>query len=147
MNLIKSIVLACAPKRAFTLFTEHASEWWPPSRRHTNDPTSTILLTSSGRFYERAADGREVDLGKIRQWEPGRRVLLNFYPGTDAEHPTEVEISFTAEGAGTRVTIDHRPTVSSEALWEGRVSRYDASWTSCLAGLEKAAREGVANGN
>lgn len=147
MKLIKSVVLECAPTRAFTLFTEHASEWWPTSRRHTQDPSSSILLLASGRFYERAGDGKEVELGKVRQWEPGRRVLLDFYPGTDADHPTEVEISFTAEGKGTRITIDHRPTASSEALWEQRVARYDASWTLCLVGLEKAAREGVANGN
>ena len=128
-------------------FAEHASEWWPTSRRHTGEASSQIFLLASGRFYERATDGREVELGKVREWQPGQRVLLDFYPGTDAEHPTEVEISFVAENDGTRVTVDHRPTPSSEALWTQRVSRYDASWALCLEGLEKAARNGMANSN
>jgi hypothetical protein len=140
----KSVVLKCPCERAFVLFTEHASEWWPPERRHTGDPNSTISILASGRFYERTRDGREVELGRVRVWEPPSRLVLDFFPGTDAEHPTEVEVSFVPEGEGTKVTVVHRATAASDALFESRVPRYVASWELLLKALAGAAR-GLAN--
>jgi uncharacterized protein YndB with AHSA1/START domain len=131
----KSVLLRCDTSRAFLLFTEHISEWWPPERRHTGDAASQLFLTQAGRFCERALDGREVDLGKVRAWEPPTRLLLDFYPGTDAAHPTEVEVVFRAEDGGTRVTVYHRPTELSRDLFAGRAPRYVASWDLCLASL------------
>lgn len=133
----KSVLLPRPPAAAFALFTERASEWWPPERRHTKDPKSTITLTAEGRFSERSGD-HEVQLGRVRAWEPGRRLLLDWFPGTDAEHPTEVEITFTAEGDGTRVTVLHRPLPVSEKLFGDRAPRYAASWDLVLAALVRA---------
>ena len=45
------------PVAAFRLFTEKVDEWWPPERRHSDDPASRIFLLESGRFYERTGDG------------------------------------------------------------------------------------------
>ncbi len=142
----KSVVLPCSIERAFALFTEEISAWWPPDRRHTGDPESTMQLLASGRFYERARDGREVELGRVRAWEPPARLVLDFYPGTDADHPTEVEVRFAGEGApsSTRVTILHRPTPASEALFHGSAPRYHASWDRVLAALVSASSS-VAN--
>jgi uncharacterized protein YndB with AHSA1/START domain len=139
--ITKTIVLACAPARAFALFTESASEWWPASRRHTSDALSEIRMLESGRFWERAGDGTEVELGRVRAWEPPHRLVLDFYPGTDANHPTEVVVTFIAEGEGatTRVTIEHRPTVASAALWDSRAPRYVDSWDSILDALSAVA--------
>ncbi len=135
----RAVLLACDAVRAFTLFTEHASEWWPPDRRHTDDPSSSIRLVPSGRFWERASDGREVELGRVRVWEPPARLVLDFYPGTDPEHPTEVTVTFTAEEAGTRVRVEQRPTAASEALFAGRAPRYERSWELLLEALRKRA--------
>ena len=134
----KTVRLSCGPARAFTLFTAHATEGWPPSRRHTKDPTSEIRMLESGRFYERAADGTEVELGRVRAWEPPTRVLLDFYPGTDAEHPTEVEITFTPQDEHTVVVVRHGPTASSGELFGQRVARFDASWDAVLSALATA---------
>ena len=123
------------------LFTEQVSEWWPPERRHTADPQSELFLLASGRFYERARDGREVELGRVRAWEPPSRLLLDFYPGTDAEHPTEVEVCFTPElgSKSTRVTVSHRATAKSESLFRERAARFLASWDLVLPSLAKLA--------
>lgn len=134
-----SVLLACAPERAFALFTEAASEWWPEARRHTKDPASTITLSPAGRFWERAADGHEVELGRVREWEPPRRLVLDFYPGTDAQHPTDVTITFVAEGDGTRVTVEHRPTPVSDELWKQRAPRFEQSWEAVLGALALSA--------
>ncbi len=131
----RSVLLPCAPERAFQLFTGEASRWWPPQRRHTGDPASEITLAAGGAFFERAADGTTVDLGRVRVWEPPVRLVLDFYPGTDPDHPTEVEIAFTPEGDGTRVRVLHGPTAASAALFEGRAPTFAVSWEQVLAAL------------
>lgn len=128
MEMRKSVFLACPPQAAFELFTTRAGEWWPVSRRHTSDALSTITFDPAGPFEERTSDGSVVPLGRVRSWEPPHRLVLDFYPGTDAEHPTEAEITLVAEGTGTRLTVTHRPTLLSQHLWEQRVSAYDAAW-------------------
>jgi hypothetical protein len=137
--MVKSVTLPLAQAAAFELFTQKIGEWWPSDRRHTEDPLSEIFLLASGRFYERARDGREVDLGLVRAWDSPNRILLDFFIATGPERPTEVEIAFAARGAGTEVTVAHRPKPSSEALWAGRAPVYDRSWDAVLAALSRAA--------
>ena len=137
--MVKSVTLPLAPAAAFDLFTQKISEWWPPDRRHTQDPRSEIFLLASGRFYERARDGREVELGCVRSWDVPNRILLDFFIATSPERPTEVEIAFAARGAGTEVTVVHRPKPSSEALWSERAPRYQRSWDVVLVALSRAA--------
>jgi hypothetical protein len=137
--IVKSVVLPLAPVAAFELFTRRISEWWPADRRHTQDPASHITLLSSGRFYERARDGHEVDLGAVRTWEAPARIVLDFFVATGIEHPTEVEITFAAHDGGTRVTVTHRPTGSSAALWTQLAWRYQQSWDAVLAAMSRAA--------
>jgi uncharacterized protein YndB with AHSA1/START domain len=134
----RETLLCCSIDRAFELFTQRAGEWWPTERRHTGDAESTIVMLESGRFYERARDGREVELGRVRVWDPPHRLVLDWYPGTDRDRPTEVTVGFAAEGDKTRITIDHAPGLSGE-LWKQRNAKFDQSWTLVLAAFEKAA--------
>lgn len=137
--MVKSVMLPLAPPAAFELFTQKIGEWWPPDRRHTKDPASEIFLLQSGRFYERARDGHEVELGCVRSWELPNRILLDFFIATGPERPTEVEITFAAEESGTRVTVTHRPKPESENLWAEWAPGYERSWDAVLAALSRAA--------
>lgn len=137
--ITRSVLLPVSASEAFALFTERAGDWWPEGRRHTGDPRSAIRFASDGRFFERGGDGREVDLGKVRVWQPPGLLVLDFYMGTDAAHPTEVTVTFVAEGSGTRVTVEHRPTPASEELWNKRSPMFDRSWELVLAALAVAA--------
>jgi hypothetical protein len=134
----KSVVLACACERAFALFTERASDWWPELLRHTGDARSQITLQASGRFWERASDGREVELGRVTAWEPPSSLALDFYPGTGAEYPTEVVVRFSSEGEGTRVVVQHGPKAGSADLWASGSPRFERSWELVLESLERA---------
>ncbi|NOT34630.1 MAG: ATPase [Candidatus Eisenbacteria bacterium] len=136
----KSVVLPCSPARAFDLWTQAISDWWPLERRHTNDPNSEIFVLETGRFYERARDGQEVELGRVRSWRRAEGLDLDFYPGTDVEHPTRVTVTFAAEGEATRVTVEHRPTAESEGLWDRRSPRYAESWDQVLHSLLGASK-------
>jgi Activator of Hsp90 ATPase homolog 1-like protein len=139
VSIVKSVVLPLSASAAFDLFTLRAGAWWPADRRHTQDPASEIFLIPSGRFYERARDGREVELGRVRSWDRPNRILLDFFPATGPERPTEVEIAFAASASGTTVTVTHRPKPESAALWAERVPRYEQSWDLALAALARAA--------
>jgi uncharacterized protein YndB with AHSA1/START domain len=135
--IVKSVVLPCAPERAFALFTERAGDWWPPDRRHSKDPSSIIRIESSGRFFERGGDGTEIELGVVREFVAPRRLLIDWHPGTDADHPTELEVRFDATDAGTRVTITHGPGVAGIDRYNQRAATYARSWDLVLAALQQ----------
>jgi hypothetical protein len=137
----KSAYLACPPADAFALVTERASDWWPEGVRHTGDPRSEIRMLADGRFWERAGDGHEVELRRVLVWEPARRLILDFYPGTDDEHPTEVVISFTPERDGTRIVIEHCPKPESADLWATGAPRFERAWALVLAALRGASSD------
>jgi uncharacterized protein YndB with AHSA1/START domain len=140
----KSVLLACSPEKAFALFTEQASLWWPESRRHTNDAASTIQFTPEGRFFERSSDGREVELGRVRVWDRPHRLVMDFYPGTHPEQPTEVSILLTEEGDGTRLTLEHRATAASAGIWKARAPAFARSWDVLLPSLAALAGRSMA---
>jgi uncharacterized protein YndB with AHSA1/START domain len=129
----KSVVLECSPDRAFALFTERAGQWWPAERRHTNDPSSAIRIEASGRFFERASDGSEVELGVVRLFEPARRLCLDWYPGTGSANPTQVEVRFEAVEGGTRVTVNHGPGAAGPDVFSCNAAAYARSWDVVLA--------------
>jgi len=131
----RSVRLRCPQQRAFELFTERAGDWWPPGLRHTADGRSEIRMLPDGRFWERAADGVEVELGRVTDWQPPDRLGLDFYPGTDADHPTVVTVRFEADGDGTLVRVEHRPGPASAALWNDRAPGYVNAWSLVLDAL------------
>lgn len=138
----KSLLLPCAPAHAFALLTEQAGTWWPPDRRHTKDPNSAIFIERGGRFYERATDGTEVELGVVKVFEPPRRLLLDWYPGSGPAEPTHVEIVLAPEGTGTRVSLVHRPGPSSADQYAKKAAAYERSWALVFdAWLGAAGRE------
>ena len=133
--MVKTVLLSCSPGRAFALFTEHAGEWWPAGRRHSSDPASTIRVEATGRFFERASDGTEIDLGVVRVYTPPRRLVLDWYPGTGPQQPTRVEVTFEAVEGGTRVTVAHDAGPAGPDLFERTAPRFAASWDMVLAAL------------
>lgn len=139
--IVNSVLLDMDVPQTFAFVTSRISDWWPAERRHTGDAGSRIFLLASGRFYERASDGREVDLGRVTLWNEPHLILLDFYIATGPDHPTEVEIRFEAEGAQTRVTVIHRPKPESAHLWDERSPRYATSWSLVLASLQRHAKQ------
>jgi uncharacterized protein YndB with AHSA1/START domain len=131
----KSVVLPCPREKAFQLFTERISEWWPATHRLTKHPESELFLEQTGRFWVRAGDGSENELGRVLVWEPPQRLALDFYIGTSAAQPTAVEVTFSEENGGTRVTVRHRPKPESESVWNQRAPLYEKSWSAVLGCL------------
>lgn len=135
----KTVLLACSLERAFSLLTERAGDWWPPERRHTADPGSTIRIEPGGRFYERASDGTEIELGVVQVFEPPVRLVLDWYPGTGPSEPTHVELKLSPEGTGTRVHLTHQAGPRSADGYRQKAPAYERSWTLVLGAWQQAA--------
>lgn len=63
---------------------------------------------TGGRIYERTAGGREIDWGRIVEWDPPRRLRYLWHIATEPENATDVEIVFhPLDESTTRVEIEH----------------------------------------
>ena len=111
----RTISVKAPPERAFEVFTSRIGAWWPKSHHIGAAEPETVVIEprEGGRWFERAPDGAECDVGRVLAWEPPSRVLLAWQLTADwkfdPELVTEVEVRFTPEGEGrTRVELEHR---------------------------------------
>ena len=100
--------VACPPGRAFALWAEQTSRWWPHGHSVSGDAGLSVVLEPGGRIYERTSDGAEHELGEVLVWEPPHRLVYLWHLRFDRSDATEVEITFTTVDEGTAVTIEHR---------------------------------------
>ncbi len=110
-----SVEVKSSSARAFELFAQNMGAWWPRGKTPAGSPHAALVIEprSDGRWFERDADGRETQWGKVLAWEPPRRLLLGWQLDHafqfDADLLMEVEILFEETAAGrTRVSLEHR---------------------------------------
>jgi uncharacterized protein YndB with AHSA1/START domain len=142
-------------ERAFEAFVGEIGAWWRPNPLFRFTPRDPGALSfepgEGGRLIETRAGGKVFEIGKIRAWEPPRRLVFGwrqatFAPGQD----TEVEVRFEAIGDETKVTVEHVgwDTVPAEhvarhgfanALF---LTRHAEWWRALLASYKIATGEG-----
>ncbi len=135
--LEKSIIVPCAPARAFQAFTAEIGQWWPLSTHSVAQDKAravTIEPRAGGRVFETDADGGRSDWGEVLEWAPPHRLVMTWHPGRAAANGEAVEVSFSAEDHGTRVTLVHRGWDSRGAGAAKARDAYDSGWDSVLAG-------------
>ena len=126
-DIKKSVTVDAAVETAFETFTRHIGSWWPTGSHRIFDESSVVFDERvGGRVYERSTDGEEGDWADVLVWEPPRRFVLRWRVNPN-RGPTELEVTFTPEGAGTRVELEHRGWDDPE----GR-SNYDGGWNYVL---------------
>lgn len=136
----KSVSVKAPPERAFEMFANRITEWWPVGRSPGENPHVAIVIEpfAEGRWFERDADGKETQWGKVLEWSPPSRLLLGWQlgwrPGAkfafDPTLVTEVELTFEPDNAGgTTVTLEHRnlERLGSEAA--SAVERISGGWS------------------
>jgi uncharacterized protein YndB with AHSA1/START domain len=105
-----TVRVAAPPSAAFELFTTGIGRWWPLDRfSYGAERAGDIFLEArtGGRFYERFVDGDQLQVGEVLDCDPPDRILFTWQaPGWP--HPTEVEVTFTADDGGTCVEVEHR---------------------------------------
>jgi hypothetical protein len=116
-RVIVALRVKASALRAFEVFTQEINSWWRPNQLFSFTPRSPGVLAieapnaegKGGRFTETLPNGTVFEIGVIKVWAPGERLVLGwrqatFAPGQD----TEVEITFEPVGDETRVTVEHR---------------------------------------
>lgn len=110
----KRIRVNIAPARAFDVFTAGMHRWWRIDYSINKSPIKDIIVEprAGGRWFERGEDGSECQWGKVLAWEPPGRLLLAWQITPEWQFDpnllTELEVRFTADGAGTLVELEHR---------------------------------------
>jgi uncharacterized protein YndB with AHSA1/START domain len=129
--ITKEIHVDATPETAFKVFTERIGEWWPLQRYAVFEGDTTVAFEGD-RIVERLGDQTTV-WGEVLDFEVAGRLRFTWHPGRpDDEEPTEVEVTFAADGDGTLVTLVHGgwDRVSEERR-AGRVD-YDNGWPHVL---------------
>lgn len=116
-RVLVSIRVPCSPIQAFEIFTQDIGDWWTDSPLFRFTPRSPGALAfeppdekgENGRLVERLPNGKSFEIGPVRLWQPGERLVVgwrqaNFGP----EHATEVDVRFEPVGTETRVSVEHR---------------------------------------
>ena len=136
----RSVHVEVPPDVAFRVFTERLADWWPLATHSGYERDAATVGFVAGRLVEVSRSGEENVWGKVTAWEPPGRVVFTWNPNLDKGGDTEVEVRFTANGAGTNVELEHR---AWEALG-GRARRtrenYETGWVPVLDRYVAAAR-------
>ena len=104
------------PERAFALFTEEMTAWWPVEYTWAQNTLEEIAIEphEGGHCYELGPHRFRCDWGRVVTCEPPARIAFTWQisaqrvPQPDPAKASLVEVRFTAEGAGTRVELAHR---------------------------------------
>ncbi|HEY7575089.1 MAG TPA: SRPBCC family protein [Thermoanaerobaculia bacterium] len=139
----RSVRVKASPERAFRVFTEEFDGWWPRTHHIGKSPMKRAILegAAGGRCYTEQEDGTECDWGRVRVWDPPRRLVLawqithqwGFEP--DIAKASEVEIRFVPDGDGfTRVELEHRNFPKHGEGWESMRKAVDSEggWGTLL---------------
>jgi len=138
----QQVTVAVPADKAFAFFTERFDDWWPMSHHIGAEMPAARVIESGvgGRWLDRATDGTECVWGSVLVWEPPHRLVLSwaidgrFELDPDPARASEVEVTFTPDGAGTRVELVHRHLDRHGETWPAlaRAVAADGGWPTIL---------------
>jgi uncharacterized protein YndB with AHSA1/START domain len=137
--------------RAFDVFANNITRWWPPSHTMLKAPLKETIIEpfAKGRWYQIGEDGSECDTGHVLAWEPPHRLLLAWQLNSDWQFDpdliTEVEVKFVAEDERTtRVELEHRYIERMGAKGEIARARIDSpnGWSAILELYRQSVEQG-----
>ncbi|MDT4993607.1 MAG: hypothetical protein QOH97_3499 [Actinoplanes sp.] len=139
----KTVTVRQPVDQAFALFAGRISQWWPHDAASAGelsplDGTVVLEPRPNGQLYRRREDGTIQVWGEVTVWDPPRRLVLAWRPAAESAAATEVEVTFTAEGEGTRVALEHRGWDALDRQSVTRRADYESGWGEVLAGYAAA---------
>ncbi|MEA2133363.1 MAG: hypothetical protein QOC68_1272 [Solirubrobacteraceae bacterium] len=138
-----AFTVGCPPERAFAVWAERTSLWWPKSHSVSADPALTVTFEPrpGGRIFERTPAGHEHDWGEVVAWEPPRRLAYLWHLRQDRADATHVEVSFAAADDGTAVTIVHSGWERLGGRGPGSRERNQRGWAGLVPHFEAYVRD------
>ena len=102
----REVLVDAGPEAAFDVFTAGIGRWWPIAELSVHGSGGTVAFTG-GQIVERSATGQQAVWGTVTRWEPPAAVAFTWHPGQTPERESHVEVTFTAAGPQTLVTVIH----------------------------------------
>jgi uncharacterized protein YndB with AHSA1/START domain len=144
--ITRAVTVSCSAERAFEVFTKQFGEWWPIheySIGRERTEKAVFEGRQGGRIYEVIEGGEEALWGRVIVWEPPSRFELEWQTNPEAPGPTHLTVTFTPEGSGARVDLEHR----GWEIYGDRAStargEYDSGWPGTLGLFADAANAAV----
>jgi hypothetical protein len=132
--------------RAFEIFTQAISEWWPLETHSVfgKDSASCVFeAREGGRIYERASDGRESVWGKVTHCNSPSELRFKWHPGRAESTAQEITVRFSSMMFGTKVELEHGDWEPLGDQAREVKSRYERDWPSVLERYaQRAAKTG-----
>jgi uncharacterized protein YndB with AHSA1/START domain len=148
-NVKAAVTVKVSQAKAFEVFTKAYASWVPDGQYLSPQRPVAVVIepTKDGRFFERAADGSEMDWGRVRAFESPSRFVFGWHLNTawqfvaDPAQASEVEVRFIPDGpTTTRVELEHRSFdrhgEGADALRAAVAS--EGGWPLTLQAFEKA---------
>lgn len=143
----KEIEVNAPIDRAFAVFASRMGDWWHKEHsiaKGTTQKDVVIEPRAGGRWYEIGADGSEHEWGKVRAYDPPRRLVLAWQLTRDFQYDpdfeTTVEVNFEERDGKTVVHFEHRDLERMGADAVELLEGMDGGW-GMLLGLFKAEAE------
>jgi uncharacterized protein YndB with AHSA1/START domain len=150
----RSVTVRCAPEEAFHVFTHGMDRWWP-SQTHSRAAVELqgeevkaerieFQDHTGGRILEHMSNGETLPWAEVLVWEPPTRLVLAWKPHSRPQAPTELEITFTEQGDGTLVVLEHRGWERLTEDFRELYGDYAQGWVATLERFATAANENAA---
>lgn len=108
--IVVDLDVSCPPDRAFDYFTRDIGRWWPLATHSIGEANAADVHfepREGGRLLETLLDGRQHTWGTVTSWQPGQRVAFSWHLDREPASAQWVDVRFTANPAGTHVTLTH----------------------------------------
>jgi uncharacterized protein YndB with AHSA1/START domain len=126
-TVIHRVITVAAPiERAFSYFTDRFGDFKPREHNLLAVPIAETVFEAwvGGFIIDRGEDGSECPWARILAYDPPHRVVFSWDIGptwqleADPANASEVEVTFTSDGASTRVELEHRHLDRHGPGWE-----------------------------
>jgi uncharacterized protein YndB with AHSA1/START domain len=158
-RVLVALRVKASPERAWGAFVDDIGVWWRANPLFAFTPRDPGVLAfepgEGGRLIETLPSGRVFEIGKVRAWEPPRRLVFGWRQASfAADQHTEVEVRFETVGEETRVTVEHSGWDSVPAAHVARhgfpnpvfLTRHGEWWQALLASYKRRVGDGDERG-
>lgn len=147
----RSVTVQRDVEHSFRIFTEQMGSWWPVedhSRAASDFEGQDVKVErvefqahAGGQVLEHLSNGQTLPWGDVLEWDPPRRFVLAWHPTFSERPPTEIEVTFTADGGGTLVELEHRGWERLGPDAARLQGNYATGWITTLERFRAAAEE------
>jgi catechol 2,3-dioxygenase-like lactoylglutathione lyase family enzyme len=116
--------LDCSPEVAFDTFTRRIDDWWDPAYAPEGLERVDITPGVGGQAVMHLADGSAYPWGTVTVWEPPGHYEQSFTLAQDPEHPSTLDLRFTARGAGCTMRFAHGGWTAGNVAGRARFSEW-----------------------